>query len=54
MNCAHDLGGMHGFGAGAIEPDPVLGHAANFLNMLTGSRPSAIRWPRPAPSTTTR
>jgi citrate synthase len=28
-------------GAGAIAPDPVLGHAANFLYMLTGERPSA-------------
>ena len=29
-------------GGGLIEPDPVLGHAANFLYMLTGERPSAI------------
>ena len=28
-------------GGGAIEPDPVLGHAANFLYMLTGDRPGA-------------
>lgn len=28
-------------GGGAIAPDPVLGHAANFLYMLTGERPSA-------------
>jgi citrate synthase len=28
-------------GAGPIQPDPVLGHAANFLYMLTGERPSA-------------
>ena len=28
-------------GGGAIEPDPVMGHAANFLYMLTGERPSA-------------
>jgi citrate synthase len=28
-------------GAGPIAPDPVLGHAANFLYMLTGERPSA-------------
>ncbi|MGE3705482.1 MAG: citrate synthase [Vicinamibacterales bacterium] len=29
-------------GGGAIAPDPVLGHAANFLYMLTGDRPSAL------------
>ena len=29
-------------GGGAIEPDPALSHAANFLLMLTGERPSAI------------
>ena len=29
-------------GGGPIEPDPVLGHAANFLYMLTGERPSAL------------
>jgi len=28
--------------AGAIEPDPVLGHAANFLYMLTGQRPDTV------------
>ena len=28
-------------GGGIVEPDPVLGHAANFLLMLTGQRPSA-------------
>jgi citrate synthase len=28
-------------GGGIIEPDPVLGHAANFLYMLTGNRPHA-------------
>jgi citrate synthase len=28
-------------GTGPIQPDPVLGHAANFLYMLTGERPSA-------------
>ncbi len=28
-------------GGGPIPPDPVLGHAANFLYMLTGTRPSA-------------
>ena len=29
-------------GGGPIQPDPALGHAANFLYMLTGSRPSAL------------
>ena len=29
-------------GQGPISPDPVLGHAANFLYMLTGERPSAL------------
>jgi len=29
-------------GAGLIQPDPVLGHAANFLYMLTGERPSGL------------
>jgi len=29
-------------GGGAIEPDPALGHAANFLYMLTGARPGAL------------
>ncbi len=29
-------------GGGAIEPDPTLGHAANFLLMLNGVRPSAV------------
>jgi citrate synthase len=29
-------------GQGPIDPDPVLGHAANFLYMLTGERPSAL------------
>ncbi len=28
-------------GAGPIAPDPVMGHAANFLYMLTGNRPDA-------------
>ena len=28
-------------GGGFIEPDPVMGHAANFLYMLTGNRPNA-------------
>ena len=29
-------------GGGLIDPDPALGHAANFLYMLTGDRPSAL------------
>jgi citrate synthase len=29
-------------GGGPIAPDPVLSHAANFLYMLTGARPSAL------------
>jgi citrate synthase len=29
-------------GGGMIQPDPVLGHAANFLYMLTGERPTAL------------
>src|SRR5688572_5724700 len=29
-------------GGGLIDPDPALGHAANFLYMLTGNRPSAL------------
>src|SRR4051812_32036627 len=29
-------------GAGPIAPDPVLGHAANFLYMLTGDRPGGL------------
>ncbi|HMF60987.1 MAG TPA: citrate synthase [Vicinamibacterales bacterium] len=29
-------------GGGAIQPDPALGHAANFLYMLTGTRPDAL------------
>jgi citrate synthase len=29
-------------GGGPIQPDPALGHAANFLYMLTGSRPGAL------------
>jgi citrate synthase len=28
-------------GGGPIAPDPVMGHAANFLYMLTGERPHA-------------
>src|SRR5256712_7238105 len=29
-------------GGAPIQPDPVLGHAANFLHMLTGERPSGL------------
>ena len=29
-------------GGGPIAPDPALGHAANFLYMLTGERPSVL------------
>lgn len=29
-------------GGGPIEPDPALGHAANFLYLLTGQRPSQL------------
>src|SRR4029079_11953844 len=29
-------------GGGVIAPDPALGHAANFLYMLKGERPSAL------------
>lgn len=29
-------------GGGPIDPDPALGHSANFLYMLTGTRPSAL------------
>jgi citrate synthase len=29
-------------GGGLIAPDPVLGHAANFLLMLTGERPHTV------------
>ena len=29
-------------GGSPIDPDPVLGHAANFLYMLTGERPSGL------------
>ncbi|MQA31082.1 MAG: citrate synthase [Luteitalea sp.] len=35
------MGRVNG-GGGPIQPDPVLGHAANFLYMLTGERPSAL------------
>src|SRR5205085_5538438 len=29
-------------GGAPIDPDPVLGHAANFLYMLTGQRPGGL------------
>ena len=29
-------------GGAPIDPDPVLGHAANFLYLLTGDRPEAL------------
>src|SRR5918994_2734478 len=29
-------------GGGVVDPDPALGHAANFLYMLTGNRPNAL------------
>jgi len=29
-------------GGGPIDPDPALGHAANFLYMLTGNRPNPL------------
>jgi citrate synthase len=29
-------------GGAPVQPDPVLGHAANFLYMLTGERPSGL------------
>jgi len=29
-------------GGGPIDPDPAMGHAANFLYLLTGQRPSAL------------
>jgi citrate synthase len=29
-------------GGGPIDPDPALGHAANFLYLLTGQRPSPL------------
>jgi citrate synthase len=29
-------------GGGPIQPDPAMGHAANFLYMLTGERPSGL------------
>jgi len=35
------MGRVNG-GGGPIQPDPVLSHAANFLYMLTGDRPSGL------------
>jgi citrate synthase len=34
--------GRMAVGGGPIQPDPILSHAANFLYMLTGSRPSGL------------
>jgi citrate synthase len=34
--------GRISLGGAPIDPDPVLGHAANFLYMLTGERPSGL------------
>jgi citrate synthase len=34
--------GRVGAGGSPMSPDPVLGHAANFLYMLTGERPSGL------------
>ena len=34
--------GRMNVGGGPIAPDPVLGHAANFLYILTGERPSGL------------
>jgi citrate synthase len=34
--------GRQAAGGGALDPDPALGHAANFLYMLTGRRPGAL------------
>lgn len=36
------LSGRLAAGGGLIAPDPALGHAANFLYMLTGTRPDAL------------
>jgi citrate synthase len=35
------MGRVNG-GGGPIQPDPALGHAANFLYMLTGERPGGL------------
>jgi citrate synthase len=34
--------GRMAVGGGPIQPDPALGHAANFLYMLTGDRPGSL------------
>jgi citrate synthase len=34
--------GRVGANGGPVQPDPVLGHAANFLYMLTGERPGVL------------
>jgi citrate synthase len=34
--------GRVSLGQNPVEPDPVLGHAANFLLMLNGERPNAV------------
>ena len=34
--------GRLGAGGGPIQPDPALGHAANFLYLLTGDRPDRL------------
>lgn len=36
------MSGRLAAGGGFIAPDPALGHAANFLYMLTGDRPGAL------------
>jgi citrate synthase len=36
------ISGRLAAGGGPIAPDPAFGHAANFLYMLTGNRPSAL------------
>jgi citrate synthase len=34
--------GRRSAGGGSIQPDPAMGHAANFLYMMTGERPSGL------------
>src|SRR5262245_39457365 len=34
--------GRFNAGGGPVQPDPAYGHAANFLYMLTGERPSSL------------
>src|SRR6476619_696556 len=36
------ISGRLAAGGGLIDPDPARGHAANFLYMLTGNRPSQL------------